>query len=76
MMNIDNKLYLNLEIYTLSDIIKCIKAYDKAAYIEFRKDGRYYVCEFTQCKVDSIRTMREFENYLIYMSLGGRHDYL
>ena len=64
-----DRLRLNKEIYKQEKIDETIKTFGKLAYIQLIvQEEHYYECIFSNCKYDVIRTVREFENYLIAIS--------
>ena len=55
-----------VEIYSLSSIEQAIDAYRNLARIEWHRERENFIClDFSDCKFDENRTMKEFENYLI-----------
>lgn len=60
-----NKLLLNTDIYSVSNIKNTCIAYKEYADIEINKTDSYIELIFDNCKYDLDITIKEFENYLI-----------
>ena len=60
-----NKLLLNLDLYSESNVESAIDAYKSIARITYTIDGKYIVCEFFDCVYPVVTVMAEFENYLV-----------
>ena len=41
------------------------------ASIALKRDGRYWFFHFSNCRVQPLLTVREFENYLISLAVGN-----
>lgn len=63
-----NKLYLNKDLYGKKSIQEAKKAYEGLADIRLEQTENYWICVFARCAYGEERTMREFENYLIGLS--------
>ena len=59
------QLWLNKEIYSGGTIRNAIKAYSGYAAFSVIEDNTYICLQFDKCKYDELRTVKEFENYLI-----------
>lgn len=60
-----NKLHLNTDIYSESNIRKTCGVYKDYARIKIRSRKQYVELTFDKCKYEPSITMKEFENYLI-----------
>ncbi len=60
-----NELKLIKEIYQKKNIHQAIVAYRGISDVNLQDQGNYWILQFTNCKYDEARTIREFENYLI-----------
>ena len=60
-----NKLYLNTDIYSESNIRKTCGVYKDYARIKVKARKQYVELTFDRCKYEPVITMKEFENYLI-----------
>ena len=56
---------LSKEIYSEKCIKKAIADYSSLAKIDYTQNGGIWKISFAQCKYDEMRTLCEFENYLI-----------
>ena len=70
-----NKLSLNKKIYSESAVKEAISAYSNLAIILMVDRGNYWECRFKKCRFSPSITMKEFENYLIGLSVqeGAGH---
>lgn len=59
------KLRLNKEIYSNENILKAVEAYESYAQMSIKEDVNHCILCFVDCKYDEVRTIKEFENYLI-----------
>ena len=53
------------EIYSENCIKKAIADYNALAEIDYAQNDNMWEISFAKCKFDEIRTLNEFENYLI-----------
>lgn len=65
-------LRLRKEIYKKENIMKAKEAFLKLADIYLDENDMYFECTFENCKYDELRTMFEFENFLIGISNSER----
>ena len=63
----NNKLYLNKEIYDNKSIEIAIRAYNHIAQIDCIMEENWWVCYFKKCHYNIELTKMEFENYLIVL---------
>lgn len=68
MNKMENKLFLNQDLYGRKSIQEARMDYKKLAKIEMEEADGYWICSFLQCTYGLKRTMLEFENYLIGLS--------
>lgn len=68
-----NKLYMNKELYSVNDITAAADAYRNLAKIDVADGGTYRIVIFDQCRFDPVRVMKEFENYVIYLTYKSRY---
>lgn len=61
----DNRLFLNKDIYDENSILAVIRTYSQLASIKCISNEKGWVCIFAQCQYDVELTKMEFENYLI-----------
>ena len=59
------KLQLSKEIYSKQSVSNAIVAYSGYARITVSEKRKYLQLTFRNCKYDEVRTIKEFENYLI-----------
>lgn len=64
-----NKLYLNKELYKKNTLERAALDYASLASILINEDDRYWELVFSDCLVSCKRTMNEFENYVIDLSV-------
>ncbi len=69
--NMNNKLYLNKEIYDEKYIKLAVQAYRSLAKISYKSEEDWWVCFFTATCYDMNLTKMEFENYLIALMNRG-----
>ncbi|CUX34512.1 hypothetical protein BN3456_01584 [Clostridium sp. C105KSO13] len=62
------KLLLSKELYNYTDVQETIQAYSSLASIELSSNQQYLICDFHSCLYDLVKTISEFENYLIGVS--------
>lgn len=65
-------LRLSKEIYKKEKITKAKEAFLKLADIYLNESNLYFECTFANCKYDEIKTIFEFENFLIGISNSER----
>ena len=56
---------LNKEIYSQDAVVRAVKDYKQFARITIADKNDYWIVKFFACKYDELRTIKEFENYLI-----------
>lgn len=64
-MTMNNKLFLNKYIYDYKSVDKSINAFGQIASISICDDEEYWICIFHKTKAPMLKTILEFENYLI-----------
>lgn len=67
-----NKLFLSIEIYSREMVQATIVAFSELAEIECYEEKGYYVCAFEKVVYQLEETIKEFENYLIDLSVKTR----
>ena len=67
-----NKLFLSMEIYSREMVQATIVAFSELAEIEYYDEKGYYVCAFKKVVYQLEETIKEFENYLIDLSIKTR----
>ena len=67
----NNKLYLNKEIYNEEYIKIAVQAYRNLAKISYEAEADGWVCFFSAIRYDMELTKMEFENYLIALMNRG-----
>ena len=67
-----NKLFLSKEIYSKKMVQATIVAFSELAEIECYEEKGYYVCAFEKVVYQLEETIKEFENYLIDLSVKTR----
>ena len=60
-----NKLILNLDLYSESNVESAIVAYKSIARITYTIDEQNIICQFFDCVYQVETVMAEFENYLV-----------
>lgn len=65
-------LKLNKSIYSRDFIENTVSIFCDLAHIDIIENEEYYDCVFSGCKLDTEKTVCEFENYLIAISNNGR----
>lgn len=69
-----NKLLLNKELYDNDAVMKTMKAFGSLAEINLSETDKYYELIFCNCRVNSVQTMREFENYVLIETIQAAGD--
>lgn len=69
-----NKLLLNKELYDNDAVMKTMKAFGSLAEINLSETDKYYELIFCNCRVKSVQTMREFENYVLIETIQAAGD--
>lgn len=69
-----NKLLLNKELYNNDAVRKTMKAFGALAEISLSETDKYYELIFRDCKVNTIQTIREFENYVLIETIQSAGD--
>lgn len=64
-------LFIPVELIDQADIKRAASDYRCVAVVDVEQDGRYWKILFSDCRFDRVTTEREFENYLIGLSVGG-----
>ncbi len=64
-----NILYLNKELYKKNTLERAAIDYASLASVVINDSDRYWELVFSDCLVSSKRTMNEFENYVIDLSV-------
>lgn len=64
-------LYIPAELINESCVLRAISDYSHLASIALKRDGRYWFFHFSNCRVQPLLTVREFENYLISLAVGN-----
>ena len=59
------ELQIRKEIYSAQSVLDAVAAYSGYARISVIEEAKYIQVSFTDCKYDEIRTVKEYENYLI-----------
>lgn len=59
------ELLLNKEIYSPHKIQEAVLAFNELSNVVVSDYENYLLLAFTKCKYDELRTIKEFENYLI-----------
>lgn len=67
-----NKLFLSIEIYSREMVQATMVAFSELAEIECYEENGYYVCTFEKVVYQLEETIKEFENYLIDLSVKTR----
>lgn len=67
-------LKLSKEIYSHNVVLQSINAFSGLAEIAISIELNYWTCCFTNCKVDPLQTISEFENYAIDL-MNANADY-
>lgn len=62
------------EVYSQNVVLQSKDAFSGLAKITISSDGGYWICCFTNCKVDALQTIAEFENYAIDL-MNANADY-
>ena len=60
-----NELLVCKELYKYINILSAIDAYNNIARISIHDTDSYWKLVFSDCVYGTVRTIREFENYLI-----------
>lgn len=60
-----NRLFLLKDLYLIDSINDTRTAFSRLTKVNILEDEKYWICEFTDCKYDFEKTVKEFENYLI-----------
>lgn len=60
-------------LYDYDSIMTAVEAYRRLAGIKIQDSDLYWRCVFLDCKYDPEMTIKEFENYVIAVSVQ-RHD--
>ena len=68
-----SRLELNSDIYDMDSVKYSAEKYSGIANIDISQKDGYIICEFSECKNGTERTVREFENYVIYVSNTVKH---
>ena len=69
-----NKLLLNKELYNTDAVRKTMKAFSALAEISLSETDKYYELICCDCKVNTIQTIREFENYVLIETIQSAGD--
>lgn len=69
-----NKLLLNKELYNNDAVRKTMKAFSALTEISLSETDKYYELIFRDCKVNTIQTIREFENYVLIETIQSAGD--
>ena len=73
----NNKCKYSKAFYTQETLAVAINDYKKIAIIKLLEDKGHYICEFSECLVDSQVVINEFNNYLIeLMNSKGENIYI
>ena len=67
-----NKLFLSIEIYSREMVQATIAAFSEITEIEYLEEDGYYICTFEKVVYELSETKKEFENYLIDLSVKTR----
>lgn len=70
----ENKLLLNKELYNNDAVMKTIRVFGELAEICLSETDEYYELIFCNCKVNTTRTIREFENYVLIETIQNTGD--
>lgn len=62
------------EVYSPNVVIQSKDAFSGLAGITISEDSDYWICSFTNCKVNTSQTVAEFENYAIDL-MNANADY-
>ena len=70
-----NNLYVNKELYSEAVLKEAVLAYSNLASVEIIDRASHWKCVFKKCRFTTSLTIKEFENYLIGLSVqeGAGH---
>ena len=71
----ENSVFLNKELYDELVICEAISVYEDLAQIQIKDRISHWECFFDRCRYSTAITIKEFENYLIGLSVqeGAKH---
>lgn len=69
-----NRLLLHKDLYNRVAIQNAVKAFGSLASIEMKETKDYYDIFFDNCVTDEMRTLSEFENYVLIETIKAAGD--